>query len=45
MNHDTNSVIWVLQKHGKEVLREFLEELTPKQRASIECYSADGPGG
>ena len=21
---------------------EFLEELTPKQRASIECYSADG---
>lgn len=42
VNHDTNSVIWVHQKHGKEVLREFLEELTLKQRASIECYSADG---
>lgn len=42
VNHDTNSVIWVHQKHGKEVLKEFLEELTMEQRASIECYSADG---
>ena len=42
VNHDTNSVIWVHEKHGKEVLKLFLEELTPEQRASIECYSADG---
>ena len=42
VNHDTNSVIWVHEKHGKEVLKEFLEHLTPEQRASIECYSADG---
>ena len=42
VNHDTNSVIWAHEKHGKEVLKLFLEELTPEQRASIECYSADG---
>mgnify|MGYP002624639065 CR=1 FL=1 len=42
VDHDKNSVIWVHEKHGKEVLKQFLEELTPEQRAGIECYSADG---
>ena len=42
VNHDTNSVIWVHDKHGKEVLKEFFNLLTEKQRDSIECVSADG---
>lgn len=42
VNHDTNSVIWVHDKHGKEVLCEFFESLSEKQRNSIECVSADG---
>lgn len=42
VNHDTGSVIWVHEKHGKEVLKQFLNELTEEQRKSIECYSADG---
>jgi len=36
VDHDTNSVIWVHDKHGKEVLREFFEQLREEQRASIE---------
>ncbi|HGL5645144.1 TPA: transposase [Enterococcus faecium] len=42
VNHDTNSVIWCHDKHGKEVLSEFFELLTPEQRESIKCVSADG---
>lgn len=42
VNHDTNSVIWVHDKHGKEILREFFESLTEEQRDSIECVTADG---
>ena len=42
VDHDTNSVIWVHDKHGKEVLREFFEQLREEQRASIECVTADG---
>ena len=42
VDHDTNSVIWVHDKHGKEVLKQFFEQLTEEQRASIECVTADG---
>lgn len=42
VDHDTNSVIWCHDKHGKEVLREFFEQLADEQRSSIECVSADG---
>lgn len=42
VDHDTNSVIWCHDKHGKDVLREFFEQLTDEQRSSIECVSADG---
>lgn len=42
VNHDTNSVIWCHDKHGKEVLSEFFELLTPEQLESIKCVSADG---
>ena len=42
VDHDTNSVIWVHDRHGKEVLRLFFEQLSEEQRASIECVTADG---
>jgi transposase len=42
VDHDTNSVIWVHDKHGKEVLKQFFELLSEEQRASIECVTADG---
>ena len=35
-------LIWVHDKHGKEVLKQFFELLSEEQRASIECVTADG---
>lgn len=42
INHDTASVVWCAKGYGKEVLSQFFERLTPEQRASIRCASADG---
>lgn len=42
VNHDTNSVVWCSKGFGKTVLTQFFERLTPEQRASIRCVSADG---
>lgn len=42
VNHDTASVVWCAQGYGKEVLASFFQRLTPEQRASIRCVSADG---
>lgn len=42
VNHDTNSVVWCGKGCGKAVLTQFFERLTPEQRASIRCVSADG---
>lgn len=42
VNHDNNSVCWVSDRHGKEVLTSFFEELTEEQRASIQLVSGDG---
>mgnify|MGYP001356819652 CR=1 FL=1 len=42
LNHDTNIVVWCSAGYGKEVLPRFFERLTPEQRASIHCVSADG---
>lgn len=42
VNHDTNSVVWCSKGFGKAVLTQFFERLTPEQRASIRCVSADG---
>lgn len=42
VNHDTNSVVWCGKGYGKSVLTQFFERLTPEQRASIRCVSADG---
>ena len=42
VNHDTASVVWCAKGYGKEVLSLFFEQLSPEQRASIRCVSADG---
>lgn len=42
VNHDTASVVWCGIGYGKEVLSRFFELLTPQQRKSIRCVSADG---
>ena len=42
IDHDTNTVVWVSDKHGKTVLERFFRELTEEQRAGIEVVSGDG---
>ena len=42
VNHDTNEVVWVKEKHGKAVFEEFLRTLTDKQWASIRVITGDG---
>lgn len=42
VNHDTNSVIWLHEGHGKSVLEKFYEKLSDKQRASIKVVTGDG---
>lgn len=42
INHNTASVLWCSVGYGKEVLSRFFKLLTPEQRASIHCVSADG---
>jgi len=42
VNHDTNSVIWLHEGHGKSVLEMFYEKLTEEQRASIKVVTGDG---
>jgi transposase len=33
VNHDTNTVVWASNKHGKEIFSKFLESLTSEQRS------------
>ena len=42
VNHANNSVVWVSDGFGKEVLREFFEKMMTEQRSSIEIVTADG---
>ena len=42
INHENSSVVWCGIGFGKEVLSQFFKILTPEQRASIRCVSADG---
>ena len=42
VNHDTNTVVWVSDGHGKTVLERFFQSLTPEQREGIEVVSGDG---
>lgn len=42
IDHDTNTVVWVSDKHGKTILESFFKQLTEEQRAGIEVVSGDG---
>lgn len=42
INHDTNTVVWVAENHGKTVLDKFFQQLTVEQRANIKVVSGDG---
>jgi len=42
VNHETGHLIWAKKGHGKEILKEFFNALTPEQRASIKFVTADG---
>lgn len=42
VNHDTNTVVWASEGHGKSVLEHFYRSLTPEQLASIKVVTGDG---
>lgn len=42
VNHDTNTVVWAAQGHGKSVLAQFYRQLTPQQLSSIRVVTGDG---
>lgn len=42
VNHDTNTVVWAAQGHGKGVLTQFYRQLTPEQLSSIKVVTGDG---
>ena len=42
VNHETNEVVWLHDGHGKTILEQFFEEMTPEQRASIQVVTGDG---
>ena len=42
VNHDTNTVVWVADGHGKSVLEQFYKALTDEQLASIRVVTGDG---
>ena len=42
VNHDTNTVVWAAQGHGKTVLESFFKELNEEQLASIKVVTGDG---
>lgn len=42
VNHDTNTVVWAAQGHGKNVLTQFYRQLTPQQLSSIRVVTGDG---
>lgn len=42
INHETNTVVWAAKGHGKEVLKQFFDALTPEQRSVIKVVTADG---
>ncbi len=42
VNHDTNTVVWVADGHGKSVLEQFYKALSQEQLASIKVVTGDG---
>lgn len=42
VNHDTNTVVWAHEGHGKTILEQFYKLLTKEQRESIKVVTGDG---
>lgn len=42
VNHDTNTVVWIGEGHGKSVLEQFYRCLTPEQLSTIKAVTGDG---
>lgn len=42
VNHDTNTVVWAGEGHGKAVLEQFYRALTKEQLSSIKVVTGDG---
>ena len=42
VNHDTNTVVWVGNGHGKSVQEQFYKALSDEQLASIKVVTGDG---
>ena len=42
VNHDTNTVVWASEGHGKSVLEKFYKQLSSKQLSSIKVVTGDG---
>ena len=42
VNHDTNTVVWIGEGHGKSVLAQFYRCLTPEQLSTIKVVTGDG---
>lgn len=42
VNHETNTVVWASEGHGKSVLEKFYRSLTKEQLESIRCVTGDG---
>jgi len=42
VNHDTNTVVWASEGHGKTVLESFYRQLSKEQLASIKVVTGDG---
>lgn len=42
VNHDTNTVVWASEDHGKSVLEKFYKQLTPEQLSNIRVVTGDG---
>lgn len=42
VNHETNTVVWMSDGHGKEVLTRFFEDMTAEQRRCIQIVTGDG---
>lgn len=42
VNHDTNTVVWAADGHGKSVLEQFYKSLSDEQLSSIRTVTGDG---
>ena len=45
VNHDTNTVVWAAQAHGKKVQERFYRQLPPRQLSSIQVVTGEAPDG